>query len=137
MYPSFEPDFNPPLAGQGQDIDPGRAETVDNGPNVLDGFTLTIDDFKPGDAIAYEWNLTNGGNPIDNNAFGFGVLSLTRSFEGFSGASEGFSTFPDPLFPFNTGFRQSQLEFFDTVYQVSDTTQFAVEMAHDQSVTVR
>ena len=62
------------------------------------------------------------GDPIGTagrgNAYGFGLISLTRTDGG---------VFPDPTWVGNTGFRQSPTEFFDSVYIVPDPAIMASE----------
>jgi hypothetical protein len=130
-------DFNPPycifgIPGLGLcfEFQPGDQETVDNGTNVLDGFTFTVDDFDPGEILSFNWFLTNNGVPIGTatnppgNAFGFGTVNIARV--------DGVQT-PGPLFkftngkPFNTGFQQTPVQFYDSVYVVPDPATFAAE----------
>lgn len=66
-------------------------ESVDNGgpgvdglvDNVLDGFTLNVDDFDGGEILSLDWFLADeSGSPIgvsgEGNAFGFGTYSIYR-----------------------------------------------------------
>ncbi|MBI3241091.1 MAG: DUF11 domain-containing protein [Chloroflexi bacterium] len=101
-------------------------ETIDNGPNVMDGFVITVDDFDPGEILSFNWFLTDiNGIPIGDpsgegggNPYGFGVVNLTS----LSG-----STFPGPVFSGNTGFSQSPKLFFDSVYHIPNPANFAAE----------
>ena len=91
-------------------------EAIDNGFNVRDGFTFTVDDFDDGETFQLNWFLTLDGEPIGStlggNAFGFGVINIARADDG--------GALPGPIFVGNTGFQQSGLEFFDSVFVVPD-----------------
>jgi hypothetical protein len=110
-------DFDPPYGGHR-----GNQETVDNGTNVLDGFTFTVDNFDPGEILSFNWFLTNNGVPIGTaaggNNFGWGILNLARVDNGLN---------PPPLFGFtngagfNTGFQQTAVQFYDSVNVVPAT----------------
>lgn len=116
-------DFDPPYDGH-----PGNQETVDNGTNVLDGFTFTVDNFDPGEILSFNWFLTNNGVPIGTaaggNNFGWGTLNLARVDNGLN---------PRPLFGFtngagfNTGFQRTAVQFYDSVNVVPDPATFAAE----------
>lgn len=57
-------------------------EAIDDGNNVLDGFTVTFDSFDVGDTVTLNWMLTSNGNPIGTsqggNGYGFGTISFAR-----------------------------------------------------------
>ena len=86
-------------------------EAIDDGFNALDGFTFTVDNFDDGDTFQINWFLSEFGDPIgtsgNGNQYGFGIINLARSDGG---------GFPGPVFTANTGFGQSQLEFYDSIY---------------------
>jgi len=90
-------------------------EAIDDGTNVLDGFTVTFDSFDVGDTVTLNWLLTSNGNPLgtsnSGNAYGFGTLSFARI------ATAG--SLPPGVFVPNSGFAQTQNEFFDSVFIVS------------------
>lgn len=107
---------------------PGAGQPVPDGSgNVLDGFTLTMTDWDVGEYFSFNWNLLdeNGfeiGVRGSGNPMGFGVVNMVRLVAG--------GALPPPLFPGlgNTGFQnQGSLSFFDTVWQVPNPTDFAVE----------
>lgn len=99
--------------------------TIDNGPNVLDGFVFTVTDFDPGEVMSLNWFLLDqNGNPIgtpsSGNSFGFGVINIKRV--------DGDPTLlNDPIFKGNTGFDQSQRSFYNNVYDGGAAFQFGVE----------
>jgi uncharacterized repeat protein (TIGR01451 family) len=100
-------------------------ETIDDGPNVQDGFVIEVDDLDPGETISFNWFLLNAdGNIIEAptfegvNPYAFGVVNLT-SLAG--------NVIPPPVFAGNTGFSQSPLIFFDSVYVVPNPANFAAE----------
>jgi len=97
-------------------------EAIDNGFNVMDGFTFTVDDFDDGDSFQLNWFLTFAGSPIGTtlggNAYGFGVFNIARADLG---------PLPGPIYVGNTGFQQSPLEFFDSVFIVPDPAGVAAE----------
>lgn len=87
------------------------AETIDDGPNALDGFVFTIYDFDPGEVISLNWFLENGfggaiGTANTGNAYGFGTVNLGRTDGGLV---------LEPAFVGNTGFDQSDRTFFNEV----------------------
>jgi len=90
--------------------------------NVRDGFVFTVDDFDDGDTFQINWFLTNNGNTIGTssggNDFGFGVINFARADGG---------NLPGPIFQGNSGFQQSQLVFFDSVFVVPDPAGMAME----------
>lgn len=64
-------------------------ETIDNGPNVRDGFTIVIDDFDPGEEVSITWWMIDemgnfiGVRPDTNSAvlgdeYGFGTYNIHR-----------------------------------------------------------
>ena len=101
-------------------------ETIDNGPNVQDGFVIEVDDLDPGETISFNWFLTDAtgniigdfGGELGTNPYAFGVVNLT-SLAG--------NVVPTPVFAGNTGFSQSPLIFFDSVYNVPNPANFAAE----------
>jgi len=97
-------------------------EAIDNGNNVRDGFTFTVDNFNDGETFQLNWFLTRFGAPIGTtlagNAYGFGVFNIARADLG---------PLPGPIYVGNTGFQQSQLEFFDSVFIVPDPAGVAAE----------
>ncbi|GBF82731.1 hypothetical protein AsFPU1_4165 [Aphanothece sacrum FPU1] len=107
LYPSFNPDFNPVA-------DP---ETIDNGPNVLDGFVFTLDNFDVGKVVSFNWLLlkedkTPIGSPGSGNPFGFGTINLTRINPG--------DPLPGPVLGGNTGFSQSSTLFYNDIFKIKD-----------------
>ncbi len=101
-------------------------ETIDNGPNVQDGFVIEVDDLDPGETISFNWFLLDANGDIINapsfeaiNAYAFGVVNLTSLVVG--------GPLPGPVFVGNTGFSQSPLIFFDSVYVVPNPASFAAE----------
>lgn len=99
-------------------------ETIDDGPNVQDGFVLIVDDLDPGEIVSFNWFLLDqfgniiGANTEVSNPYGFGAVSLTS----LAGPVP-----PSPVFAGNTGFSQSPLMFFDSVYIVPNPAAFAAE----------
>jgi hypothetical protein len=98
--------------------------TIDDGPNVLDGFVFSVIDFDPGEVISLNWFLLDqDGNPIGTaaggNQYGFGVVNLKRV--------DGGITLDDPVFEGNVGFDQSARSFFGIVYDGGANYEFAVE----------
>jgi len=116
LIPHFPPDTQGPLGETTIDNigDVTPKEAIDDGENVRDGFTITLDDFDDGDTVTFNWRLTSGGNPIgtasSGNAYGFGTLSIARINGG---------GLPGPIFVPNTGFGQSAVEFYDSVFLVN------------------
>jgi hypothetical protein len=87
---------------------PGNLETIDNGFNVMDGFTFTVDDWDPGEVLSFDWFLLDAmGAPfpvtgVDRDDYGFGVVNIAR----VDGVNE-----PGPFFVGNSGFSRSLKEF--------------------------
>lgn len=109
-------------------------ESIDDGPNVRDGFTITVDNFKKGKILSFNWGLTSGGTVI-NNPYGSGVVSLARLG----------NKFPQPLFtrngqPFNTGFAQTPNLFFNPnpefVAEMSGNGFFAPSLDPDDNARI-
>lgn len=108
-----------------------NTETIDDAENVLDGFVIEVDDWDEGEALSFNWFLTNSGQPVGTaaggNPFGFGVVNLIRLPNGFQG------TLPFGLFAGNSGFQQGPRPpinapvFFDNVFVVQDPALFAAE----------
>ena len=100
------------------------SEAIDDGSNVLDGFTVTVDNLDAGDTFQLNWFLLSGGSEIGTtaggNGFGFGVINIARVDGG---------PIPGPIYPGsgNTGFNQESRDFFDSVYIVPPSAQFALE----------
>jgi len=90
-------------------------EAIDDGNNVVDGFTFTVDGLDPGETFQFNWFLTSFGQPIGTsfggNDFGFGVVIISRVDAG---------ALPGPVYIGNSGVQQTGLEFFDSVYIVPD-----------------
>ncbi len=105
----------------------------DGSGNVLDGFTLSVENWGIGDILSLNWFLTDAmGMPLGTpsgffgppflsfgNAFGFGVVNIARIPVG--------GTLPGGVFAGNTGFVQGPFFFFDTVFQDPSPAEFAVE----------
>ncbi len=94
-------------------------ETVDDGLNVLDGFTVTIDDFDEGEIVSFNWFLQDeNGDPIGTsgrgNEYGFGTVNLYRQ-----PIDEDID--PGSLFAGNSGFGTSNTLFYDGVNRVTET----------------
>ena len=91
-----------------------NAETVDDGPNVLDGFVLEVSDWEEGETLSFNWFLMGPTLPIGNGSGGspyaFGVLSLIRLPYGY------LAPYPDVWYAGTKGFEQSTTLFFDHVY---------------------
>lgn len=96
-------------------------ETVDNGDNVRDGFTFSVDGWDPGEILSFNWFLGNNGSPIGTvdpddpnavigNTFGFGVVSIARLFDD--------GTAPDPVLPGSAGFTANSTLFYNNVNEV-------------------
>ncbi|ALF55153.1 hypothetical protein ACX27_23735 [Nostoc piscinale CENA21] len=105
-------------------INPNDPETIDNGDNVLDGFTFTADDFDIGEVLSFNWFLKDVNDvPIGSvgrgNAYGFGTVNITRITSG--------SPLPGRVLVGNTGFSQSPNLFYDRIYDLGDGTQLAAE----------
>lgn len=100
-------------------IDGGPGTIANAGPNslgapngnVLDGFTMTVSDFDPGEVLSLNWFLL-GADPLGpglvpigtaggGNNYGFGTVSLTL----IDGSA------PDPVLSGNTGFLNNPLVF--------------------------
>jgi len=117
LIPHFPPDAAGPLGVTSVDgngvVTP--QEAIDDGENVLDGFSVELDDFDEGDTVTLNWILTNDGNPIgtpsSGNGYGFGVINLARSVTP--------GTLPGVLFLPNSGFTQSQTVFYDNVFTIN------------------
>ncbi len=98
-------DFNPPNP---QIPNSGVPETIDNGTNVLDGFVFEVDDWQEGEVLSFDWFLGDKkgvsiGTSSGGNDFAFGVMNIARA--------DAQGNFPGPVFPFNTGFQQTLVEF--------------------------
>ncbi|MFQ6608683.1 MAG: hypothetical protein ACE5EE_09120 [Fidelibacterota bacterium] len=96
-------------------LDRTDPETIDDGPNVLDGFKFTVDDFDDGEILSINWMLTDSdgnfiGTPSGGNAYGFGTINLARKDTG--------APLIGTVFNGNTGFSQNKEFFFDSVYNV-------------------
>ena len=102
------------LGDTGIDGGPGLV-TPDGSGNVLDGFTITIQDWDVGESLSFNWFLQgDDGAPIgtsnSGNDFGFGAMNLIRiPVDG---------ELPGGLFQGNTGFRQDSTLFFNDVYSI-------------------
>lgn len=99
--------------------------TPDGSGNVLDGFVLTVDDFDVGEVFSVNWFLLDGGGqPIGQvaggNAYGFGTLSLARTDPGAGS--------PGTVFVGNSGLAQSQIDFFDSVWNIPNPSWFWGEL---------
>jgi hypothetical protein len=110
----FDPDFDPPNPETGSS---GDLETIDNGPNVRDGFTFALDDFDVGEVVSFNWFLEDDmensiGTAGSGNAYGFGTINITRINPG--------DPLPGSVLQGNTGFKQTQDIFFDEVFKVKD-----------------
>ncbi|NBC32355.1 MAG: DUF4347 domain-containing protein [Alphaproteobacteria bacterium] len=97
----------------------GGGAVQDGSGNVLDGFTITIDDFDGGEVLSLNWNLLDGSLQPLTNSYGFGTFSVTRTVLPLS-------TGP-ALFAGNTGLAQSPTDFFDSVFFVPNPALFAAE----------
>jgi len=96
-------------------------ETVDNGNNVVDGFTITVDDLDELEAISWNWLLLDeNGDPIGTpgcgNAMGFGTVNLACT--PINEESDPDATFS--IFPGNTGASQSSRVFADNAHRVTE-----------------
>ena len=116
---TYSPDDAPPFAGP---------PAVDGSGNVLDGFTMTIDDFDVGETISMNWFLLDGAQqPIgvagQGNAFGFGLINLQRAA---LGANAGPALFGSPAGN-NTGMGQTPTLFYDSVFDVPNPANFVGE----------
>ena len=134
LIPSQTPPFTPgdvDFIGDSA-VDGGPATTVMDDPvpdgtaNVLDGLTVTVQDWDVGERLSLNWFLVNAagaaiGTSGFGNQFGFGTLNLVRMPVG--------GILPGPVFQGNAGFNQGPDTFFDTVFQVPDPAEFAVEMS--------
>lgn len=79
-------------------------ETVDNGPNVLDGFYVVVDDLDPQESICFNWVMLDEsmnsigmvfmGGVVVGDQFGFGDWNYARIN----------SPAPPPIFTLNGGF---------------------------------
>ncbi len=100
------------------------AETIDDGPNVLDGYVFAVDDLDPGEIISFNWFLTDVTGQVISDVeigvspYGFGVVNIT-SVVG--------DVLPGPVFVGNTSFSQSSVMFFDGVFNVPNPAEFAAE----------
>ncbi|MCC5634697.1 PEP-CTERM sorting domain-containing protein [Nostoc sp. CHAB 5844] len=105
-------------------LNPNDPETIDNGNNVLDGFTFTADDLDVGEVLSFNWFLKDVNDvPIGSvgggNAYGFGTVNITRITAG--------NPLPGIVLVGNTGFNQSPNLFYDQTYDLGDGTQLAAE----------
>jgi len=92
------------MGGSPPHIGVSDAETIDNGPNVLDGFVIEVTDVQADEQFSINWHLVNAagdsigifasGGVILGDEYGFGTLNLAR----FVGAA------PKALFGANTGY---------------------------------
>ncbi|MGK7945720.1 MAG: PEP-CTERM sorting domain-containing protein [Microcystaceae cyanobacterium] len=99
-------------------LEPGSFDPVDDGDNVLDGFTFVVDDFDPGETLSLNFFLGDmDGNPIatagntnpsQQGAFGTVSITLGDSNLGPVFQLPGGGTF-------NTGFRRTTAQFYDLV----------------------
>jgi len=91
--------------------------------NVLDGFTLTIQDWDIGEVFSVNWFLMDENGPIgtagQGNEYGFGTTNLIRMTPG--------GDLPDGVISGNSGFNQDATSFFGNVYEVPNPAEFAVE----------
>lgn len=83
-------------------------ETIDDGNNVLDGFSIEIDGFDERDAISFNWFLLdeNGesiGSVGNGNAYGFGTVNLFRDALNDTTSDPDFDVTGQLVFPGNTG----------------------------------
>ncbi len=64
-------------------------ETIDDGPNARDGFTIVIDDFDPGEEFSIDWWIIGSdgrpigqrsmdGNAVEGDDYGFGTFNTFR-----------------------------------------------------------
>jgi hypothetical protein len=113
-------------------------------PNVADGFVIDIDDWDVGEIFSLNWFLagvsdtSSGYHPVNNpirmlyqfdeglNPFTHGVMSLARIEPGIGAPAENL---PGAVFVGNSGFDQSNLSFYDTVYEIPNPAEFAAEFA--------
>lgn len=111
-------------------------EAIDNGDNVLDGFTFKVNNFNPLSIFQMNWFLEGAipigialpdplalvplGTSLGGSNFGFGVIILGRLTSG--GAGMGATVYNG-----NTGINQGQLNFFDSVFNVPDPALMAAE----------
>jgi len=107
-------------------------EAIDNGDNVRDGFTFTVDGLDPGDTFQFNWFLTQtfltGGDPptvtiplgtsFGGNDYGFGVVIISRVDA---------AALPGPVYIGNLGVQQTGAQFFDSVFIVPDPAGVAAE----------
>jgi len=65
-------------------------ETIDDGPNVLDGFVIVIANFDPGDVVSFNWFLEDaagdsigmipsGGSGVSGDPYGFGIINICNT----------------------------------------------------------
>jgi hypothetical protein len=122
LRPDSAIDGGPPLYGpptQPAPFPAGGQPNPDGSGNVLDGFTLTVDDFDEGEVLSMNWILTDangdsigsigsGGNVVGNQ-MGFGLFNLVRVPVGGS--------MPDGIFVGNSGFVRGT-NFYQDVYDV-------------------
>lgn len=104
-----------------------NAETVDDGPNVLDGFVLEVSDWEEGETLSFNWFLMGPTLPIGNasggSPYAFGVLSLARLPYGYP------APYPDVWYAGTKGFEQNTTLFFDHVYLLSSAgAAFAIDI---------
>jgi|GEM_PF-2968325 MYXO-CTERM domain-containing protein len=116
--------------------------------NVLDGFTVQVEDWDPGEILSLNWALLGPGNqaigrPLSGplprnftgNAMGFGVFQIMRLANplttGFGANSQPGWTFVNgqivPGGPGMTGLQQTPLQFFDNVFDLPNPAQFGLE----------
>ena len=116
--------YTPPSPGAGPPP-PGEG-------NVLDGFTLTVQDWDIGEVLSMNWFIDNFGSFIgtatSGNSFGFGTLSMVRSTpDGPLGSGALFGIGPDAGRN-STGFVQQ--DFYSDVFIVPPTTEAGPELAY-------
>jgi len=150
-------DLNAPHAVPGYGIDSLGDSAFDGGPgpynpsspgsgpissgsgNVLDGFVLDVDDWDVGEIFSLNWflaTLTGASGGLESDAFvaigtygegsefAFGTINLARLQPSIGGPA---GNLPGPVFDGNTGFDQSPLSFYDTVYEIPNPAEFAAE----------
>ena len=109
------PQFNPTL------IELPNPETIDDGPNVLDGFVIVIANFDPGDVVSFNWFLEDatgnsigmipsGGSGVSGDPYGFGIINICNTgappipLLGPAGTGNTVLQAPDPPFAVNSQF---------------------------------
>jgi hypothetical protein len=126
----YTPDDSPPYGG----------EPVLGSGNVLDGFTMRINNFDENEILSLNWYLLGQdrqpiGTASGGNSYGFGTINLHRVP---LGETEGppILKFNNGL-PANRGMTQSPTLFYDSIYTDNQNYNFVGEFGADNTAPFR